>query len=412
MKKILKSAMVIVGVVALVAGLSMAYFNDTETSTGNTFTSGAIDLKVDNKSWYNGEEGWKYQEGLSWKMDDLTGHLFFDYDDLKPGDMGADVVSLHVRNNPAYVCADLTLTSNDENDLTEPELAMGDTASSGELAQELEFFLWADLDGDNVYDLGENAIGQAHLGDAWLNQSHTFTLADSTMNVWNPSEVAGPIEGGDNNEPAYYIGKVWCYGDLEMVDQSRTVSDINGNVPAFNFTCNGEPVTNVSQTDSSTLDVSFYAVQSRHNENFTCGNYYGKEHYLKLENKTTDYQPILGDGKYGVLRFKSPYPTFDYKLDVYELNPNTEYYLHYYADPWPSTNGRMIASFTTDSLGNYSGNGSVELDADLPVPSDTNSSAKIWVIPASHWDGSKMVNWNQTQYLWEWNLVTYEDSDL
>ena len=45
----------LVGVV--VAGATVAFYNDTETSTGNIFTAGSIDLKVDHlKQSYNGED--------------------------------------------------------------------------------------------------------------------------------------------------------------------------------------------------------------------------------------------------------------------------------------------------------------------------------------------------------------------
>jgi len=57
MKKILLSlgAIAIVGVV--VAGATGAFYNDTETSTGNIFTAGSIDLKVDHlKQTYNGDD--------------------------------------------------------------------------------------------------------------------------------------------------------------------------------------------------------------------------------------------------------------------------------------------------------------------------------------------------------------------
>ena len=57
MKKILLSLGTIAIVGALVAGATGAFFNDTETSTGNVFTAGSIDLKVDQtRATYNGEE--------------------------------------------------------------------------------------------------------------------------------------------------------------------------------------------------------------------------------------------------------------------------------------------------------------------------------------------------------------------
>jgi predicted ribosomally synthesized peptide with SipW-like signal peptide len=41
------AAIFIVGLVATIAGAGIyAYFSDTESSTGNTFTAGTMDLKV------------------------------------------------------------------------------------------------------------------------------------------------------------------------------------------------------------------------------------------------------------------------------------------------------------------------------------------------------------------------------
>ena len=47
MKKILISLMAIALVIGLVGAGSFALFNDTETSTGNTFTAGTLDLNLD-----------------------------------------------------------------------------------------------------------------------------------------------------------------------------------------------------------------------------------------------------------------------------------------------------------------------------------------------------------------------------
>ena len=48
-------SLIVIGAVggAAAYGGTGAFFNDTETSTGNTFAAGAIDLKVDNTSYYN-----------------------------------------------------------------------------------------------------------------------------------------------------------------------------------------------------------------------------------------------------------------------------------------------------------------------------------------------------------------------
>jgi predicted ribosomally synthesized peptide with SipW-like signal peptide len=49
MKSIIKSLLIIVAVTAVAGGATYAYFFDEETSTGNTFTAGTLDLKVDGK---------------------------------------------------------------------------------------------------------------------------------------------------------------------------------------------------------------------------------------------------------------------------------------------------------------------------------------------------------------------------
>ena len=54
-KRIIISLSVIGLVAAIAIGGTMAYFNDTEVSTGNVFTAGSIDLKVDHTlATYNG----------------------------------------------------------------------------------------------------------------------------------------------------------------------------------------------------------------------------------------------------------------------------------------------------------------------------------------------------------------------
>lgn len=54
MKRIILSSLIIVFVSAMVIGGTTAFFNDTETSSGNVFTTGGIDLKVDSTAHYNG----------------------------------------------------------------------------------------------------------------------------------------------------------------------------------------------------------------------------------------------------------------------------------------------------------------------------------------------------------------------
>ena len=146
MKRIVLSTLLILGTLGAIAtGGTGAYFSDTESSVGNVFTAGAIDLKIDNESYYNGI----LNATTTWEATDLTVERFFDFDDLKPNDYGEDTISLHVETNDAYLCADVKLTSNDDNTQTEPEaLVDGNGLITGELAGLVNFIWWAD-DGDN-----------------------------------------------------------------------------------------------------------------------------------------------------------------------------------------------------------------------------------------------------------------------
>jgi len=51
---ILKSLFVVGAVAAAMTGVTLAYFTDTETSTGNTFRAGTIDLKMNGQNPYSG----------------------------------------------------------------------------------------------------------------------------------------------------------------------------------------------------------------------------------------------------------------------------------------------------------------------------------------------------------------------
>lgn len=56
MKRIISSSVMIFTVLAVVIGSTGAFFSDTETSAGNVFTAGSIDLKINHtKASYNGE---------------------------------------------------------------------------------------------------------------------------------------------------------------------------------------------------------------------------------------------------------------------------------------------------------------------------------------------------------------------
>lgn len=280
MKRILISLMTLGAVGAVVFAATGAFFSDTETSTGNTLAAGSVDLKIDNTCYYNGQacvEGfWNgvREEGnacsCTWKEKDLEeGDVFFELRDLKPGDWEEDTISMHVIDNDAWACADFTVTTNDDNGCTDPELEVpdpncdSDSLLDGELARELNFIFWAD-DGDNVLeDNEENSIItggpaiQVFGGARW-------TLADSENSVLEE----GPLVGSHT----YFIGKAFCYGELTLDPVPADDPQDPRNSPTIDpgIDCDGSGVGNISQTDVLTGDMVFYVEQSRNNPDFLC----------------------------------------------------------------------------------------------------------------------------------------------
>lgn len=274
--------MMAVAVAAVITGTN-AFFGDQEVSSGNTFAAGAIDLQIDNESYYNGNVCDEVEVGVwQWVGDapypeagtpcttsflpsDLEGLYFFYFHDLKPDDEGEDTISIHAEND-AWVCMDLTLTSNDDNSSTEPELGTGDDPDNendvwdGELANALNFFWWAD-DGDNVYEEGENPITDEVVNVTELDALFPLTLADSESNVWGEE---GPIPANDTA----YIAKAWCFGGLTL-DPVPSGEGVNPSVnPGVD--CDGTLLGNEYQTDGLELNLVFSATQARHDEEFLC----------------------------------------------------------------------------------------------------------------------------------------------
>lgn len=264
MRRIITSLGIIIALGAMVVGTTGAFFSDTETSVGNAFVAGAIDLTIDNESYYNGV----LHAATTWALSDLdAGHLFFDFHDLKPADDGEDTISLHVGTNEAYACMELALTGNDDVSTTEPEDVVDDpdvpgNLWDGELAQAIEIVWWAD-DGNNILEPGEGILTPGgvpvSLFDLATTTSWKIALADSENNVWGG---VGGIPGGAER----YIGKAWCFGTMTLDPVETPVS------PQVDpgYTCSGAGLGNETQTDSTTLDLQFVAVQARHNSDFLC----------------------------------------------------------------------------------------------------------------------------------------------
>jgi predicted ribosomally synthesized peptide with SipW-like signal peptide len=426
MNKIVKSLAVVAFVGAIAIGATSSYFSDTETSTGNTFTAGAIDLKVDSQQHYNNavcvEGHWELENGQTatvpqypvlqsacggtWGQPtgkDIVDEKFFDFSDIKPGDSGENTVSLHVDTNEAYACVNIIPTKNDDVSLTEPEAGAGDVANTdsifdGELAQNMTFHVWADICnqstafpgavvGDNIYqqgcdlDLGTSAGPLAPV---------SYALATPTGNVFGGTGALLPGQ-------TYYVGVGWS---------------LPGSVG------------NIVQTDTYQADVSFKVEQSRNNPNFACTNISPVTGSLKLENENIVVGgpwTIIDDTIFANLTWTDNASTFSYSLTGKVPTPNANYSLIYYADGWPGNNpGAYIGTGLSDAGGNISFSGNPDLGMDLPKQPDGNyaAGAKIWLVLSADYNSGSlstgpMTDWNPSQYLFEGNVyIHYNDTDV
>ena len=262
MKKILISLSVIAAAAAIAVGGTIAYFSDTETSTGNTFTAGSIDLKVDSVAHFNGmictDTGdtspsytWQYEEGTpqssshypqpgtscegTWTETDLGAQRFFNLVDLKPGDEGEDTLSLHVYDNDAWGKMTITGLTDTGNTCVDPETevaadldcykkSVGISEADGELRENTKFSFWLDqgtTPGFQGKDL-EGIMIDLQEGD----------------NIWQ--EKAEPLLSGV--VPFGHIGTGVSDGIIEMGNEEHDLWVALAKVRAATEACVGTPV--------------------------------------------------------------------------------------------------------------------------------------------------------------------------
>jgi len=393
-KKILISLSVIGVVAAIAIGGTIAYFSDTETSTGNTLTAGVIDIVV------NGQNPWTktYSAALS---------------DMKPCQtrwIGFTVKNL-VYSNPINLWKHIHITSQTDGYITEPECEEGGGTWMGGQAKCTTSAKCC----DGSYE-ARNNLAAYTIYDMWV----CYDPEEGVRCTTNP-ETGEPSYGGnwipiitedqhvrlDNVSSAWiYLGQLYPNKKLRVVQSYHLRSWPGASEPE---------VTNWAQGDEMTFDIELMATQ----ENAPGPK--GAIASLTLENKNpTTWDPVLSDDIGGTLTYNTSGSTFDYNFAGKVPQVSTGYCLIYYADPWPGdgmthNTGMDIECKASDGSGDLTLAGNAELNTDLPNLDDQNhpGGAKLQVVLESDYDKSshKMTGWNPTKYLFEMNLITYDDTD-
>jgi len=133
--------------------------------------------------------------------------------------------------------------------------------------------------------------------------------------------------------------------------------------------------------------------------------------HLYLYEKDPDTWEIVEDGAWGKMKYNLAGSTFDFVFNGHGLEPGYEYTLIYYLDPWPGNGLICLGDGTANGDGNVHIMDSVDT-GDLPASGDEDDGAKIWLVLSNDVDcGVKMIGWNPTEYLFEHNLITFDDTD-
>ncbi len=135
--------------------------------------------------------------------------------------------------------------------------------------------------------------------------------------------------------------------------------------------------------------------------------------HLYLYEKDQSTWEIVEGGAWGKMRYNLSGSTFDFVFNGHSLAIGQDYTLIYYPDPWPGIGLICLGSGTVNEEGNVHIKDSVDT-GDLPIDDDENDGAKIWLVLSSDVDCGelyKMVTWDPTAYLFEYDLITFDDTD-
>lgn len=356
MKKILTSVVVLTALVAAVYVGTEALFSDTETSTGNTFTTGTIDIAVDEEN--------PWVKDYDWQLNDMkpsyTGYMYFEVE--------------NVGSNPLNLYKTLKNFSYPEDTAkNEPE---------------------CDAE-DGTWDNGvcSDPTNEKQNIDSVINYDMRVELYMPNVDepVWWETIYtdADDFKMADLVNDKMYLGMVPANWTMKVI-QSYHMVDAAGNK---------------YQDDAMEFDVELYAEQLNAD--------------VRLVNKyeaDTDVSHHVWGGPYADFGYKIKDDELRWTLDTTDV-PNGDYTLLVWDDSDTSTDGTkynwnwnerseaiVLAHLTDPGTGTY--NDDIDLGHDL-------INAKVWLVPGTHGavgGGAGNFGWDATGTFFETGLIDYYDS--
>ncbi|MBI5122896.1 hypothetical protein HZA75_03490 [Candidatus Roizmanbacteria bacterium] len=176
MKKILFSLFVIFIFIGLISGVTSAYFSDTVTSTGNTFTTGTLDLNLDGNN---------------------TNVVKFAVTDIKPGDSETRTWEVNnVGNMNGYLDLHNLIQTHDPGISTEQELTV-ENPDIGTLGNLLNIDLFVDANNNGVFDSGDTAVYSGAMDGLSTDYDLNLPLNANTSSYLTMT-ISWPSSANDN----------------------------------------------------------------------------------------------------------------------------------------------------------------------------------------------------------------------
>lgn len=149
--------------------------------------------------------------------------------------------------------------------------------------------------------------------------------------------------------------------------------------------------------------------------------------YQKVEPTESgiDEWEVVPGGMWGKMKYILSGEEFQFVFNGHDLPLGQNYTLIYYPDPWPGKGLICLGNGTVNEYGEIHIMNSVNT-GDLPIENDKNADpdettytwnsktgAKIWLVLSSDVDceAQEMVGWTQDAYLFEADLINFEDTD-
>lgn len=347
MKRIAISVLTITVVAIVGFAVTRAYFTDTEKSTGNTFSTGTIDIAVD------GENPWSASGAYNLK-------------DMKPSQ--TEYINFKIQNvgtNPVNVWKKLGNIINNNEPVSEPECA----AEGG---------TWTANDGPCAGNDPKSNIQSVIEYDLSVELYNSSNELIWWQMIYDKNVTVGQIK--DTN---IFLGMIPVDWYMEVVQsyhmRANTENWAQGDTMTFDITLTGEQLTGTAVLEDKTGEPDWMV-------------------------KTATAEK--GTLKYGVKDSK-----FDFSFTGIAPLNDTPYSLIVYHESWSAPSGSgwprsvtILGSDTSDGSGNVDISEAAELNGDL-------INAKIWLVKTGDLSGNTISGWNPDDYLFDTGLIDYYDTD-